>query len=160
MLVLEAPQPISTPLKEGKKTYAKVLEKVAGLSVDLELSRLGVLGKVESRDLRNVLILALTLLLLQLEGDTADGTTLDTLHQVGGVAGNLVAEALGGDDGNLIADALVGLEVEGELGVVSLNDDLGGLLDGLGADATHFGGIWRLLVRGRSGWRIVDGLKS
>lgn len=34
---------------------------------------------------------------------------------------------------------LVGLEVESELGVVTLNDDLGGLLDGLGANATHFG---------------------
>lgn len=58
----------------------------------------------------------------------------------------LVAEALGGDDGNLIADALVGLEVQGELGVVPLNDDLGGLLDSLGANATHFGGFeesWR-----------------
>lgn len=32
---------------------------------------------------------------------------------------------------------LVGLEVEGELGVVPLDDDLGGLLDGLGANATH-----------------------
>lgn len=48
-----------------------------------------------------------------------------------GVAGDLVAETLRGDDGNLIADALVRLEVEGELGVVALNDDLGGLLDSL-----------------------------
>jgi hypothetical protein len=45
--------------------------------------------EVESRDLGNVLVLALTLLLLELEGDTADGTTLDALHQVSGVAGNL-----------------------------------------------------------------------
>lgn len=52
----------------------------------------------------------------------------------------LVAETLGCNNGNLVADALVGLEVEGELGVVPLNDDLGGLLDGLGTDTTHFGG--------------------
>lgn len=52
----------------------------------------------------------------------------------------LVAETLGCNDGNLVADALVGLEVEGELRVVPLNDDLGGLLDSLGANATHFGG--------------------
>jgi hypothetical protein len=32
---------------------------------------------------------------------------------------NLVAEALGGDDSNFIADTLVGLEVEGELWVVT-----------------------------------------
>jgi hypothetical protein len=129
-----------------------VLEEVLGLGVDLELAALGVLGEVESRDLGDVLVLALTLLLLKLEGDTADGATLNALHQVGGVAGNLVAEALGGNDGNLIADALVGLEVQGELGVVSLNDDLGGLLDGLGTDATHVGGVGGEFVgRGRVG---------
>ena len=58
-----------------------------------------------------------------------------------GVSRNLVSEPLGGDDGNLIADPLVGLEVERQLGVVTLNDDLGGLLDGLGSDATHFGDL-------------------
>ncbi len=61
-----------------------------------------------------------------------------------GGSADLVAEALGGDDSNLIADALVGLEVEGELGVVPLNDDLGGLLNGLGTNATHFGGLIRM----------------
>lgn len=54
----------------------------------------------------------------------------------------LVAETLGGNDGDLIADTLVGLKVEGELGVVALNDDLGGPLNGLSTDATHFGGCW------------------
>lgn len=44
---------------------------------------------------------------------------------------HLVAKTLRGDDGDFIANALVGLEVEGELGVVSLNDDLRGLLDSL-----------------------------
>lgn len=70
---------------------------------------------------------------------------------------NLVAKALGSDDGDLIADALVGLEVEGELGVVPLNDDLGGLLDGLGTDATHFGGIGLLDV-GR--WVVSESLEE
>lgn len=56
------------------------------------------------------------------------------------VIANLVAEALGSDNGDLIADALVGLEVQGELRVVPLNDDLGGLLNGLGTNATHVGG--------------------
>lgn len=54
---------------------------------------------------------------------------------------HLVAKALGSNDSDLITDTLVGLEVQGELGVVTLNDDLGGLLDGLGTNATHFGGI-------------------
>lgn len=64
----------------------------------------------------------------------------------------LVAQALGGNDGNLIADALVGLEVESQLGVVTLNDDLGGLLDSLGTNATHFCGM---CVGGRGGCRNV-----
>lgn len=61
--------------------------------------------------------------------------------QVSGVSGNLVPQPLGRNDGNLIADPLVGLKVQRELGVVALNDDLGGLLDGLGSDATHFGDL-------------------
>lgn len=75
---------------DGVRTYAKVLEQVLGLLVDLELAGLRGLGEVESRHLGDVLILALTLLLLELEGDTANGTLLDTLHQVGGVAGDLL----------------------------------------------------------------------
>ena len=49
----------------------------------------------------------------------------------GRVASNLVAQALRGDDSDLIANALVGLEVERKSGIVPLDDDLGGLLDGL-----------------------------
>lgn len=94
----------SRDLQTLGNTYAEVLKEVLGLGIDIELAALGVLGEVESGDLGNVLILALTLLLLKLEGDTADGATLNALHQVGGVAGNLVAEALGGNDGDLIAD--------------------------------------------------------
>jgi hypothetical protein len=85
-----------------RKTYAEGLEEVLGLLVDVESTRLAVLGEVESGDLRDVLVLALTLLFLELEGDTANGTTLDTLHQVGGVSGNLVPETLGGNDSDLM----------------------------------------------------------
>lgn len=172
-------------------TYAEVLEQVLGLAVDVQLAVLRVLGEVQGGDLGDVLVLALTLLLLKLEGDATDGATLNTLHQVGGVASNLrkkksqsaipsynslarrfsskpglerlcasranlVAEALGGNDGNLIADALVGLEVEGQAGVVPLDDDLGGLLDGLGTNATHFGGIGLVVVGGR--WVVEQSL--
>lgn len=65
-----------------------MLEQVLGVKVDIKLAGLG-LGDIQSGDLRDVLVLALTLLLLELEGDTADGATLDTLHQVGGVASDL-----------------------------------------------------------------------
>jgi hypothetical protein len=51
----------------------------------------------------------------------------------------LVAQALGGDDGDLVTYSLVRLEVEGELRIVSLNDDLCGLLDGFRSNSTHFG---------------------
>jgi hypothetical protein len=140
-------------------TYAQALEQVLGLLVDVEGARVAELGEVEGRDLGDVLVLALTLLFLKLEGDAADGTTLDALHQVRCVSGNLVPEALRRDDGNLetvnagpvalllrahlIANPLVGLEVERQLGVVPLNDDLGGLLDGLSSNATHVGDcVW------------------
>ena len=58
----------------------------------------------------------------------------------------LVPQPLACNNGNLIANALVGLKVEGELWVVSLNDDLGGLLDSLGTNATHDSGIGAELV--------------
>jgi len=61
-------------------TYAHALEQVLGLLVDVERARLAVLGEVESGDLGDVLVLSLTLLFLELEGNTTDGTTLDTLH--------------------------------------------------------------------------------
>lgn len=73
---------------ETIQTYAHGLEQVLGVGINVELAGLG-LGNIQSRDLRDVLILALTLLLLELEGDTADGATLNTLHQVGGVASDL-----------------------------------------------------------------------
>jgi hypothetical protein len=58
----------------------------------------------------------------------------------------LVAQALRGNDGNFIANALVRLEVKGELGVVPLDDDLGGLLNGFCANATHFDGWAEVVV--------------
>jgi hypothetical protein len=141
------------------KTYTKALEEILCLGIDLELASL-VLREVESRNFGHVLILSLTLLFLKLEGDTTDRTPLDTLHQMCGVTGNLliymsegdsspqipsssylVAETLGSNDCDLIADSLVGLEIEGQLWVVSFNDDLGGLLNSLGTNATHDCGI-------------------
>ena len=111
-------------------THAHALQHVLGVGIDIQLTRLG-LRNIQGRNLRDVLILALTLLLLELEGDTANRTALDTLHQVGGETGDLVAQTLRGDDGNLIAETLVGFEVEGELGVVPLDHHLSGALDGL-----------------------------
>jgi hypothetical protein len=138
----------------GIGTYTKALEEI--LCLGIYLQSILVLSEVEGRNFGDVLILSLTLLFLKLEGDTTDRTTLNTLHQMCCVTGNLiigtvsfrpehscnipsylVAETLRGNDCNFIADSLVGLEIEGQLRVVSLNDDLGGLLDGLGTNATH-----------------------
>ena len=49
----------------------------------------------------------------------------------------LVAEGLRGDDGDLLDDPLVSVEVEGQLGVVLLDDDPSSLLHGLCSDAAH-----------------------
>lgn len=119
---------------DGELSETKVLEELSSVLIDIQ-STVGV-GKVKSRDLRNVLITSLTLLLLELEGDTTDGALLDTLHQVGGVTSNLVAKTLGGDVSNLTGKTLVGLEVESELGVVTLDHLLSSTLDSLSSNAT------------------------
>ena len=56
--------------------------------------------------------------------------------EVGMIPGDLVAESFGRDDGDLLADALVGVEVEGELGVVLLDDHPSALLHRLRPHAT------------------------
>jgi len=130
----------------GQLLKVQGLEQVLGLGVDLDG------GGVEGRDLGDVVVLALTLLLLKLEGDAADGTTLDTLHQVGGETSNLVAKTLRGDDGDLGGDLLVGLEVQGQARVVLLDEDLGGSLDSLGSDATLFSEARKKGSIGGLGW--------
>lgn len=110
-------------------TVAKVLQKVAGVGVDGD----GLL--LEGRNLGDEVHSALALLLLELEGDAADGALVNALHEVGGETGDLVAHALGGGDGDLIDNSLVGVEVHRETGVVLLHDGLRRLLDGLGSDS-------------------------
>ena len=106
-------------------------DEILSLSIDGDAA-----VNLEGRVLGDVVIAALALLLLELNGDTTDGALLDAAHKVRGEASNLVAEALSGDGSDLLDEALVGLEVGAQAGVVLLNDDLRGLLDGLGANAT------------------------
>ncbi len=61
---------------------------------------------------------------------------MNTLHEMGGETSNLVAQTLGCNNGNLIGNLLVGLEVEGETGVVLFNNDTSSLLDGFSSDTT------------------------
>lgn len=65
-----------------------------GVGVDLQ----GVDSDVKSGNLGHVVVLALTLFFLKLEGDTTDRATLDTLHQVGREASDLVPQTLRRND--------------------------------------------------------------
>ena len=57
-----------------------------------------------------------TYLFLKSEGDTSDGSLLDSLHQVGREAGDLVSESLGLDRTDVINDSLIYMEVVGQPG--------------------------------------------
>ena len=104
---------------------------IAGLDVlDLDLRSLG-----------DEIHLSLTLLFLESERDTADGSDLDSLHEMGGETGDLVSESLGLDDSAVINDSFVGVEIVGEFTVVFLDDSSGGSLDSLSSNATLYAKI-------------------
>jgi len=86
---------------------AEVLKHSSGLLVDSSILNLefGFLG--------DVLHLSLSFFFLKLEGDTSDGADLNSLHESGGITGDLVSDSLGGDDGYVVQDSLVVMEVSG-----------------------------------------------
>jgi len=110
----------------------KGVEESLGVGVNLESSN----RSIESGDFGDVVVLALALFLLELERDTTDGSLLDALHQVGGEARDFVAQAFGGDSSDFIDNALVGVEIEGQAGVVFLDEDAGSPFGGFGTNAT------------------------
>jgi len=66
-------------------------------------------------------------------------------------SGDLIPQWLGGDKGHFFDDPLVGVEVQRQLGVVLLDDDPGGLLDGLGSNSAHdFCSSLKILQKQRS----------
>ena len=81
-----------------------------------------------------------TLLLLQFDGDTAYRSLLDTLHQMCHKPCNLVVEFLTGDDSNFLTYPFVDVEIQGQLGVVLLNDHPCCLLHCLCPDPGRWGG--------------------
>lgn len=112
---------------------AKAVDHLLRVRVNLERSH----RWVKRRHLGHVLILALTLLLLELERDATNRAALDTPHEVGRETSNLVAETLRGHNGHLIDHLLVGVEVHRvEARVVLLNENTSCALGSLGADAT------------------------
>lgn len=118
-------------LEAGDVLHVHELEHLLGLGVDLNDVLL------QGGNVGHVVIPTLPLLLLQLDGDTPDGGALQPLHEMRDEAGDLVAQRLGRDQRHLLDDALVRVEIQVQLGVVLLNDDSRGLLDRLGAHATH-----------------------
>ena len=90
-------------LREDKRSYWKktytissvnhkvIKETYPGIWVNLNRG-------VKGGGFRDVVVLSFTLFFLELEGNTTDGTLLNTLHQVGREASNLVAETLGGNN--------------------------------------------------------------
>eukprot|EP00277_Geminigera_cryophila_P014752 CAMPEP_0179455428 /NCGR_PEP_ID=MMETSP0799-20121207/39392_1 /TAXON_ID=46947 /ORGANISM="Geminigera cryophila, Strain CCMP2564" /LENGTH=213 /DNA_ID=CAMNT_0021254497 /DNA_START=343 /DNA_END=984 /DNA_ORIENTATION=+ len=112
------------------KVDVESLEHFLGLRIDID--GIGVKGRAVGHDIHA----ALTLLLLKLQRDAADGPPRNPFHQMRGEASNLVAKALGRDDGNILSDLLVGLEIMSQTGVVLLDENTCCLLDGLGANAT------------------------
>jgi hypothetical protein len=109
---------------------AKGLEHEVGLRVNLNV------GNGKSGLLRDDVHAALALLLLKTQGNTTNGATGNTLHGVGDVSSNLVAQALGGNNGDLVAKLLVHVEIVTELSVPLLDDGASGFLDCLGANTT------------------------
>jgi len=73
---------------------------------------------------------------LDSEGDTSDGSSLDSLHQVGSESSNFISHSLGRKDGNITEDLLVEVEIVGKLSVVLFNQNLSGSLDSLSSNSS------------------------
>lgn len=68
---------------------------------------------------------------MDLEGNTSDWAFLDSLDQVSGEAGDFISHSLGGEKGDFTQNFLVEVEIGGDFGIVFLDENLGGLLNGL-----------------------------
>merc|ERR1712200_145397 len=93
-------------LEIGDAGHIERLEHFFGISINLK----DILS-VNIRHLGNVVVASLTFLLLQLNGDPSDWSSLDSLHEVSCETSDLVPEALAWNDGDLLSNALIGMEV-------------------------------------------------
>ncbi len=73
--------------------------------------------------------------------DLLESELASRLRGIDAVSADLVSKTLRCDDSNLVANPLVGLEIERQLRVVSLDDDLRRFLHRLGTDSTHDCGV-------------------
>jgi hypothetical protein len=119
-------------LEAGQVAHVHGLKHIHGILVNLNQVN------IDGRDVWDEVHAPLALLLLQLQGDAANGTPLDALHQVSREASNLVAKPLGLNYSDLLAHPLVGVKVKSEAAIILLDDDTRSLLDCFRANTTHF----------------------
>merc|ERR1719209_1127826 len=116
-----------------RNVHVHHLQHLLGLGVHFDSLRL-----LQSRSFRDIVIPSLSLLFLELDGDSSDSRALQSLHQVSDETSNLISKRFRGYNRNLVHNPLVGVEIQGELGVVLLDDQARSLLDGLRPNTSHF----------------------
>jgi len=79
---------ISSNSNSSQASMSKRLQQIPGLGINVN----SIL--IQGTNLGNKVQTSLTLLFLQLEGDSTYGSLGDTLHKMGGESGNFVAHAL------------------------------------------------------------------
>ena len=105
----------ASQLKSGDALEIHHFQHVLGLRINLNNILL------QSRNVRNVVISALTFFLLKLDGNSSDCGTLEPFHQMSDETGNFVSERFGRNYCNFFNDPLVGVKIEGQFGVVSVD---------------------------------------
>ncbi len=99
-------------LEASNVVHVEALEHFLGVGVNVD----GV--RVDGGAVRDVVVLALALFLLQRKRNAAHGTLGNALHQMRHVSGNLVAQTLGRNSSSLVADLLVHLKVVSQTRIV------------------------------------------
>lgn len=116
-----------------RQTYLRLSKVLGSTSATSSMSMADLSGMKSS--LLSLSYVMRVYLFLDLERDSLYWALLDSLHQVGSVAGDLVPESLGGHFGVVGQNLLVDVEIVGQFQVVLLNQLSGGSLNSLGSDS-------------------------
>ena len=92
---------------------------------------------VDFRFLRDPVQSPFSFFFLYFKGDSFDGSSLDTLDQVSGIACDFIPETLGGDLGDFGKDFFIDVEVVGELDVMFFKEHLSSSFDCFCSDSAH-----------------------
>lgn len=120
-------------LPRVRQTYLRLSKVLGSTSATSSMSMADLSGMKSS--LLSLSYVMRVYLFLDLERDSLYWALLDSLHQVGSVAGDLVPESLGGHFGVVGQNLLVDVEIVGQFQVVLLNQLSGGSLNSLGSDS-------------------------